>query len=79
MQKEDLCPLCNQLGKIKVKDTQEHLSFCKELSSPGEFGEDGVKYSDIFSDNKIKQANVTKLLEARYKKKKMELEKMDLE
>ena len=68
-----------QLGKIKVKDSQEHLLFCKESSSPGEIGENGVKYSDIFSDNKIKQANVTKLLEARYKKKKMELEKMDLE
>ena len=36
-----------------------------------------MKYSDIFSDNKIEQAIVTKLLEARYKKrKKLVLEKL---
>ena len=69
MHKEDSCPLCPTIpGQEKSRDRQEHLLVCKMLQCDNEIGQAGQSYNDIYSDNVQMQANVTLLLENKYKR-----------
>ena len=71
MQKESTCPLCSTEEKTS-SDSQEHLLECTKLTdNSSEISEQGLKYSDIFSQNSEKQAKMTIILENKYKRRKL--------
>ena len=76
MQRENSCPFCST-EENPVSDSQEHLLECEYLkSTDSELCHLDGKYDDIFSENQVKQANMTILLESKYNARKKILENL---
>ena len=63
---DDLCPLCLKDG---IKDSQEHLIQCQSIEHQS-LVKVKVKYDDLFSNDVIKQNEISSIIFENFKKRK---------